>query len=472
MRRSTSTLPRSLAGALCALSLAMLPGPSAAEQAVNGTLRDGGDHQVLHVWGTHYEMGYAHGYLLADRVKALAEGYILPMFGMEADEYDDMRWLMLTILEIPDPIYEEAEGVINGVEAAGVPLYAEALDRDLEPEDLLLANAAADLFGITLGCSSISAWGAATAGDPALGGELAMARDLDWDYGGGDADLRDFGLVIAYHPTGENEQRWVSVAFPGYLFCLSCFNESGIGAFQNQGNHPTHLYDITQDPVPRPINLTLRLAIEGRDTDGDGQDTIHDVVQAVAEVGRIGTYEIHLISPADRSDPPAAILEANNGGYALRLPTDDPLPAPLCVATTNHDRKLYPPSSCDRYDTIVQMVGEYDGELTLARLWDIEKASSWSNWGSGTVQSMRVVPAQGRIDVAFADHADAAPFHDPKSYTFEWLFADGGPPVPDEGGDDDGGNTCGCGPAGGSPGLAGLLLLGLLALVALRQRRR
>ena len=57
-----------LATAITLLCLC-LPSPRAAlaETPVNGTLRDGGDHQVLHVWGTHYEMGYAHGYLLPSR---------------------------------------------------------------------------------------------------------------------------------------------------------------------------------------------------------------------------------------------------------------------------------------------------------------------------------------------------------------------------------------------------------------------
>ncbi len=469
MSRTPNTPPPRVAPSLTTLlliaALAAVPRPATAETAVNGTLRDGGDHQVLHVWGTHYEMGYAHGYLLAERVKALAEGYILPMFGLSAAEYEDVQWLMLTILEIPAPIQEEAQGVIDGVEAAGVPLYVEALDRDLTPDDLLLANAAADLFGVEFGCSSVSAWGAATAGDPELEGELAMARDLDWDYGGGAADIRDFGLVIAYHPTGEGEQRWVSVAMPGYIFCLSCFSEAGVGAFQNQGNHGTHLFDIDQDPIPRPINLSMRLAIESADRDGDGRQTIDDVVHEVSSVGRIGTYEIHLISPAERSDPPAAILEANNGGWALRLPDDDPLPAPDCVATTNHHRELYPPVGCDRYDTIVQMVDDAGGAMTLDRLWDIEKAASWSNWGSGTVQTMRVVPATRRLDVAFADHADAAPYRTPTSYEFEWLFADGGPPAPPEDGDDDGATGCACGMAPGGAARAAALL-GVLALLS------
>jgi hypothetical protein len=455
-------------GLAVAVTVLGLIGPASADDVqVNGTLRDGGDHKVLHVWGTHIQMGYAHGYLLADEVMALAEGYILPMYGVSPAQYELLLGVVLPTFDIPPSLRAEAEALVEGIRAAGVSLYLDTLERDLEVDDLLLANAASDLFGVSWQCSSISAWGEATSADPDLAGELAMARDLDWDFGGGAADLRDYGLVIAYEPTDDDEQRWVSVAFPGYFGCLSCMNESGIGAFQNQGNHGTTLSALDTDPAPAPINLTLRTAIEARDANGDGTNTIGDVEHAVTEVGRMGTYEIHLVSPADRSDPPAAILEANNGGTALRTPADEPLPGPDCVATTNHHRELYTPTMCSRYATIVEMVGDYEGVLDAERLWEIEKEVSWNSGGSGTVQTMRVVPARQTLDVAFADAQEVAPYHTPTTYTFDVLFGDAGPGP--AGGDDDDddttGGSCQCSQhTGATPWAISAALLGSLAL--------
>ena len=457
------------------LAVLCLAGSAAADEPprqVNGTLRDGGDHKVLHVWGTHEEMGYAHGYLLADEASALAEGYILPMFGLPAAQYEMLRELVLPMFDIPSSLRTEAGALVEGMRDAGASLYMDDLGRDLEADDLLLANAASDLFGVSWQCSSISAWGQATAGDPVLAGELAMARDLDWDFGGGAADLREYGLVIAYEPTDDDEQRWVSVAFPGYIGCLSCVNESGIGAFQNQGNHATSLSSLDTDPEPVPFNLTLRQGIESKDHDGDGANTLADVEHAVNQVGRMGTYEVHLISPADRSEPPAAILEANNGGVALRVPADDPLPAPDCVATTNHHRKLYEASYCDRYLSIVQMVEDFGGELSQERLWEIETEVSWQSGGGGTVQTMRVIPAQQRIDVAFADSDQLAPYNSQTSYTFDELFGDAGPGLAgdDDDDDDDCAASCCCSlhPVGfGLP--ASVLVLLLSGLIARRR---
>ncbi len=407
--------------------------PAAAQDA-NGTLRDAGDHRVLHVWGTHWEMGYAHGFLLGDSILELATGYALELFGLSPEEYETFRGLLVILLHFPDAMEEEAEGLIEGMRDAGVPLYREELGRELDADDVLLINAAADLFGLDLGCSSVSAWGAATEADADLAGELAIARDLDWSWRGDEADLRDHSVVFAFEPSGADQQRWVSVAFPGFIGCLSCINEQGVGALQNQGNHPSSIasLDLTESLVP--IHLSLREGIETRDFDGDGQATIHDAVAAVEAQGRLGTYDIHLVSPADRTDPPAAVLECNNTGLALREPTADPLSHPDCLAATNHDRLLHPPEACSRYATIEEMVEDHDGQLDLDRLWEIERAVT-KDWGSGgTIQTMRFVPAELRIDVAFADQTDLAPDNPITSYTFAELFED---EVPGDDDDDD-----------------------------------
>jgi len=44
---------------------------------VNGVLEDHHGKKVLTVWGTHYERGYAHGYLLGNEVKTVFENYII-----------------------------------------------------------------------------------------------------------------------------------------------------------------------------------------------------------------------------------------------------------------------------------------------------------------------------------------------------------------------------------------------------------
>lgn len=464
--------------AVCLLLVTATAHLALADTDVNGTLRDAGDHQVLHVWGTHEEMGYAQGRLLGEDIMTLANGYVLPMFGGAEGGYPMIRAAFVEMLEFPDEVVDEAEGIVEGIRDSGASLEMGGLDRDLDEYDLLLSNAAADLFGIYFGCSSISAWGSATQTDSALDGELAMARDLDWGYAGGEEDLRDFPLVIARNPSDPSMQPWVSIAFPGYVGCLSCFNVSGIGAFQNQGNTPTMLGELDTTNPPVPIHMTIRRGIEGRDLDGDGADTIHDVEYAVSDAGRLGTYEIHVISPVERSTPPAAIIEADNTGMVVRYPADDPLPASDCVAVTNHHRLLIESEACDRYDSIVSLVEEYGGELTLDRLWEAEVDASWDVGAAGTMQTMRVVPALLTLDVAFSTPDQVAPLNPITSYDIDSLFEgtlqDDG--VDDTAGDDDdsaddGSGGCGCTTAGSSAAVPAALAA-LLALVNHRRRAR
>src|SRR5690348_5719208 len=64
---------------LCAINLrfAAVPTPLQAASPVNGTLSRTGSQQLLNLWGTHYQMGYAHGYLLADQIRNLVDAFLL-----------------------------------------------------------------------------------------------------------------------------------------------------------------------------------------------------------------------------------------------------------------------------------------------------------------------------------------------------------------------------------------------------------
>ncbi|MFC2131996.1 hypothetical protein ACFLSQ_11220 [Bacteroidota bacterium] len=44
---------------------------------VNGDTSSVNDNKVIKVWGTHYERGYAYGYLLADEVIDILENYLI-----------------------------------------------------------------------------------------------------------------------------------------------------------------------------------------------------------------------------------------------------------------------------------------------------------------------------------------------------------------------------------------------------------
>ena len=44
---------------------------------VNGIVQDIDGKKVLIIWGTHYERGYAHGYLLGNEIVTIINDYII-----------------------------------------------------------------------------------------------------------------------------------------------------------------------------------------------------------------------------------------------------------------------------------------------------------------------------------------------------------------------------------------------------------
>ena len=46
-------------------------------QVVNGDTLTVDGKKILKIWGTHSERGYAYGYLMAENIKDVFEGYVL-----------------------------------------------------------------------------------------------------------------------------------------------------------------------------------------------------------------------------------------------------------------------------------------------------------------------------------------------------------------------------------------------------------
>eukprot|EP00047_Mylnosiga_fluctuans_P010134 m.265448 g.265448 ORF g.265448 m.265448 type:complete len:431 (-) comp29675_c0_seq1:85-1377(-) len=170
----------------------------------NGRLYNGGGANdtffVMHVYGTPYQMGYAHGQLFQKEIPlGLKQFYawiadsiqqILPWLPPEiADlvvKYGApiaLEWSYnMTHPFTPSKYDEEMQGVADG---AGVSVW-----------DIRNINMIAEL--IRAQCSVIGANGPATRNT--LDGTLLHLRTLD-GMGGATAPMKDYALVTVYHPT-------------------------------------------------------------------------------------------------------------------------------------------------------------------------------------------------------------------------------------------------------------------------------
>ena len=165
--------------------LSFLNGIAPAATSVNGTLRQVGNQQVLNVWGSNYEMGYAHGYLMADKIRDLVDHYMIGLLaGGSVATYNALlaqdgstygfQWQQQYL--------DEINGMAAGMVASGKNLYVSSLGRNIDARDIRAFNLQEEFF---FGCSSFGVWGKATASS-----ETILARNFDFYL-----DVREISLT-------------------------------------------------------------------------------------------------------------------------------------------------------------------------------------------------------------------------------------------------------------------------------------
>lgn len=394
---------------------------SAMGAGVCGSIEYAGPVRILNLWGAWEEMGYAEGYLLGPEIVDLYDHYMVELAGgVSMVEY--ARQFVLANFDMPDEFADMARGMLEGI-ADTCGLYSPVYGRDLDTLDIWTAACAPDLSSIVLGryvdCSSTSAWGAATAADPVLQGDPAVSRNLDYFIDSGTLILQ--GQVLrAIDP--DDGQEWISAGIPGFMGCLSGMNSHGVCAALNMGNH----YGISQwSPAFVPICTAQALGLSNDDFDGSGQCDLEDVEAALTTWNRSCSYCIHVLSPpALSSGDPAEVVEVNNpAGWTVRTDADDPGVAPEHLIVTNHHRKLYPPVSCWRYQSISASIAA-NPAITLDRLWDLMGDVGFppQPGTGGTVQTMILMPCDLRIGLAFAAPGSPSYSQDPQWMDWDDIF--------------------------------------------------
>jgi hypothetical protein len=337
-----------------ALLLLSLSGGLIAQ--VNGELTQVNGKWILQTWGTHQERGYAHGYLLSQPIMQIFNTYIYPIVAMSNPTvYNNMTTFYSAYFDVEAKYVQEAQGMIDGMQASGSSIYNTGLQRNLNAIDILTFNCLVDLYyynryvqnntKLELDCSSLSSWGTATSADSILAGGLVITRFMDWNQ---DGSLIANPLLMVSHPSEPNEQKWIAFTYPGMFGALSAISESGKAAFLNTGNVHSH----NNINGVHPILLSIRNGIELQDYNNDGNDNMTDVYNAVAnELSLSGTI-IHTIS--ENPDVMTGVIETNNSqGTVLRTTIhNDALPGSH-LAATNHFRLLNYPVCCTRYANIV-----------------------------------------------------------------------------------------------------------------------
>lgn len=179
---------------------------------------------ILHVYGTPYEMGYAHGQMMQAEARAMvAETWEYFEEQVEQELNGIPTWLAQDVsdfgLEVAldltyewtknftgDYFFEELQGLADG---AGVDF-----------QTILRIHMIGEL---TQGdCSMYGAWGKATAST----GKTFQLRALDWDV---DGPFKNYAAVVVYHPNSGNGHAFANVGFIGWVGALTGQSSAQMG---------------------------------------------------------------------------------------------------------------------------------------------------------------------------------------------------------------------------------------------------
>jgi hypothetical protein len=310
--------------------------------ARHGKLREFEGLPVLELWGTHTEMAYAHGYLMAPQILPLIDDYMLSETVLpDPAVYHAVILPSIRVRWNWEPFEAEMNALYAGMKArlGEEGMYSKRLDRAVTVDDLMACNAIPDWHGLF--CSSITLWGERTAR-----GRTITARNLDYD---NNAVMAGSQIIVVQYGDGST-QPFVSVTWPGLLGVFTGTNAEGVSLMSHDAN------SLPKSAVDgfTPRGLIFRTALEGAKA-----TTAFEDVKATLERHRVicGNNQ-HVSVPSTAARTPAKIFEydssmANGSSVTVREPEPDSRgvmrPAIMC---TNHVRARQSPQKCGRYEKL------------------------------------------------------------------------------------------------------------------------
>lgn len=370
--------------------------------------------RVLRLSGTPYEMGFAHGYLLAEEIVPFVDQFVISLpLVVGVDRYVK-RVLPFVTKKMSFTAEEEDElrGMVEGIAAKVGPDGAvlKSLGRAIEVVDLKAGNTFGDWAGFA--CSSFSAWGALTAD-----GGTITARNFDYFP---HAKLEKLTTLVARTPADPARKAWVTVGYPGLIGVISGMNEDGVGLFV----HDVMPKTPTESTGIAPRLLSLRRALE---TSG-GAGAVDQVFRKLRATTTYMGNNVQVTSPFDGKTVPAGIVEydgveTQDEGADLRLAAD----ATSFVLCTNHYRLREKPEGCRRYRTIetgLAKIAAEGGKIDARSARALMAKATQNSLGSRTLHTVVFLPGERRFELMLSGGGKTAPQNEPTS----WKLADLLPP--------------------------------------------
>jgi isopenicillin-N N-acyltransferase like protein len=158
--------------------------------------------RILHLSGSPYEMGYQHGMLLKDDIRANIKTYLSKNSGNLNNQKSDSFFKSIDLLlsYLPEKYLQELKGVADGA--------------NIKLKKIILLNLFPEMFH----CSAITAKNNAT-----VNGDLYHVRVLDYAIGKG---LQEKAVLIVQKP--ENGNSFINVSYAGFIGVVTGMNDQKI----------------------------------------------------------------------------------------------------------------------------------------------------------------------------------------------------------------------------------------------------
>jgi hypothetical protein len=315
----------------------LLPQWLPATEEVNGSVATVAGMQVLKLWGTPYEMGYANGYLAAPQIYDLYSEAI-EVHNLTNEKLKNEYHPLLSRLILPARYSEELRGILAGMEArAGGSIYFPALKRAMIFEDIYAGHVVTELYD--LNCSSFTAWGPMTEDGSLIGG-----TNRDWGNNEGLFRRENQWIIVRFPNTGSGRKSWISINNPGTLGCSKGINEEGLFVHMHNANGRTRSVDkgFLMD------DLFFSEVLERVDLNSSGEQIRSLLVPFTTNDGT----NMMVGMPYNGTNIPSFKLEIDGdetfeNGVSLWEPVP---PRPYLVSTNHFRKRLDPLQSTWRFD--------------------------------------------------------------------------------------------------------------------------
>ena len=358
-----------------------VPAPAAPAAAVttdpHGRLDDVAGLKVLHVWGTPAERGHAHGVLLASEVARVGIAEFTARFAKKKPMLKLARDSVVRLIEYPEAVRQEIEGLYQGLLDSKVDLQMPELDRAFDLTDLLVANAL-DVFGL-MGCSGFTVWG-----EQVQGGGVLTARNFDWPFTG--PHMLDGTMLLVEHFA--DGRAVCSVTWPGYVATVTGISSEGVAAFLHVGSAKIVM---TPEPGSWPMAVAARAILEEL-RPADGAAALAKAKELLGNTSPPAGYLTRVVLPIVPKDGnPAAVFETDTKECVLAQAQRG------ASVTTNHfeTRKDGRPASEDSLEratkvraVVEQCLAGGDQVVSSEEAWSVLESVQRGNARFGTLHAL------------------------------------------------------------------------------------